>query len=86
MMANIEYGSNICAKCEKDIKNHEAFHVIINKGVPDTDLSFDDIAGYHGWTAEMTYYKENVSAMLCLCEECKNKLLNFICYKEDENE
>lgn len=82
-MSSIQYGKSLCSKCEKEYKNNELFHIIVNKGIPDTHMSWYDDPNLHSWTADVTYYKENIDSMLLLCEECKNKLMNWICYKED---
>ena len=81
-MPSIQYGKSLCSKCEKEVKNSELFHIIVNKGIPDTYISWNDDPNFHSWTADITYYKENVDSMLLLCEECKNKLLNWICCKD----
>lgn len=81
-MSSIQYGKSLCSKCEKEAKNNELFHIIVNKGIPDTYMSWYDDPSAHGWTAEVTYYEENVDCTLLLCEECKNKLLNWICCKD----
>ena len=82
-MAKIEHGTKLCSKCKKVVKNYELFHIIVNKGIPSAHINWCDDSTVRRWTADVTYYEENVDSRLFLCEECKNKLMDFICFKEE---